>query len=97
MVNWLSKVKRLLKEGLLDKFKKMDLTHFQICGIDNLLCKVCDPMFIGWSINNKYDLSFKTIKKQYPEEKVGVHAIVDDKITVIGLIKRIYPFRGLVN
>ena len=41
-------------------------------------------MFIGWTVLNRYDLSFKTLKKKYTQEKVGVHAIVDNRSTVIG-------------
>ena len=41
-------------------------------GVDNAICKVCDPIFIGYGIKKKALGCSKVVKKRDPFEKVGV-------------------------
>lgn len=45
------------------------LSYFQV---DNPLVKIIDPVFIGFHVLHNAEVSSKTLKKAYPEEKIGV-------------------------
>lgn len=57
--------------GVLDDMKKKGVEWIFICGVDNPLVNMVDPLFIGFSAANKYIASSKTLEKAYPKEKVG--------------------------
>lgn len=48
------------------------IKYINFFGVDNVLVKMADPSFIGATILGNYECSAKVVKKQYPEEKVGV-------------------------
>lgn len=48
------------------------IKYINFFGVDNVLAKMADPAFIGATILGGYECSAKVVKKQYPEEKVGV-------------------------
>ena len=42
-----------------------------ICGVDNIMANMVDSTFLGLAIKSKNLAASKSIKKAYPEEKVG--------------------------
>ncbi len=66
---------RLMAENGIDL-----LSYFQV---DNPLCKVIDPAFIGFHILGGADMSSKMIPKAYAEEKMGVFCLQSGKVVVI--------------
>lgn len=54
-----------------------------LVGVDNVLQKVCDPVFIGATISNGVNCGAKAVKKVAPDEKVGVICKEDGVPTVI--------------
>lgn len=48
------------------------IKYINFFGVDNVLAKMTDPAFVGATILGDYECSAKVVKKQYPEEKVGV-------------------------
>lgn len=48
------------------------IKYINFFGVDNVLAKMADPAFVGATILGDYECSAKVVKKQYPEEKVGV-------------------------
>ncbi len=57
-----------------------DIFYFQV---DNVLLKMCDPVFIGYHAQEKAEMSSKVVPKKHPFEKVGVLGIIDSKLAVI--------------
>ena len=66
---------RLMAENGIDL-----LSYFQV---DNPLCKIIDPAFIGFHIRGGADMSSKMIPKAYAEEKMGVFCRQNQKTVVI--------------
>lgn len=56
------------------------ISYFQV---DNPLCKVFDPAFIGFHVLREADMSSKMIPKAYAEEKMGVFCRRNEKTVVI--------------
>ncbi len=54
--------------------------YFQV---DNVLVKIADPVFLGYHVENRAEMSAKVTPKRDPEEKVGVVCHVGEAITVI--------------
>ncbi|OQX88425.1 hypothetical protein B6D60_02215 [candidate division KSB1 bacterium 4484_87] len=57
-----------------------DIFYFQV---DNVLTKICDPVFIGYHHLQNSDMSSKVVEKKAPEEKVGIIGKRNGKVTVI--------------
>lgn len=52
--------------------KDEGIEWLNICGVDNVLQKICDPAFVGATIKSGLACSSKVVKKICAEEKVGV-------------------------
>ncbi len=53
--------------------KAEGIKHVQIIGVDNVLVKIGDPLFLGYSIANNLTVAAKYIDKERWDERVGVH------------------------
>lgn len=73
----------LYQSGALEDMKKRGVEWIFIGGVDNVLVRMTDPIFIGFAAENNYMAASKTIVKAYPEEKVGVFCKKDGKPYVI--------------
>lgn len=62
----------LQTSGNLDVFGELGLEKVFICGIDNALVKMADPVFAGFSVLSGKPLVSKSVYKRSPDEKVGV-------------------------
>lgn len=62
-----------LKEaGGLDDMKKRGVQYLFICGIDNCLVKMADPVFIGYHISEGAPACAKSFMKCAPDEKAAI-------------------------
>ncbi|CAD8197417.1 unnamed protein product [Paramecium octaurelia] len=68
----------LYNQGYLDYMKCLGIKYIHICPVDNVLCKLCDPIWIGYTEANNLTISSKFVKKAYAEEKVGMHVLIND-------------------
>ena len=64
--------KALRKEKMIDDMKSKGVKWVYIFGVDNIMAKPIDPLFLGLTIDKKMEVAGKSIDKAYPEEKVGV-------------------------
>ena len=63
---------QLKKSGNLKWLKEMNIRKVFICGIDNPLVKMADPVFIGFSEKNKSEIVCKSVLKKSWNENAGV-------------------------
>lgn len=54
----------LARNGIIQEMKERNIKWIFICGIDNVLLKIVDPLFLGLTISEKALLSSKTIFKK---------------------------------
>ena len=73
----------LEKNHILDEMKEAGIEWVFINGVDNVLVKPVDPIFIGMSIEQKVLGAVKTIEKTNPKEKVGVFCRKNKKVGVV--------------
>jgi len=57
-----------------------DLYYFQV---DNILARIADPVFAGYHLLEKAELSVKVVAKKDPSERVGVIGFIDGALGVI--------------
>jgi len=53
--------------------------YIHIVGVDNVLNKLADPLFVGFAMKGNYTIASKYVQKRNAEEKVGVHLLVNGK------------------
>ena len=73
----------LIKAGLLPKLKAQNVEWLNIFSVDNVLQRICDPCFIGATIEHQCQIGSKVVKKAAPDEKVGVMCLEDKKPSIV--------------
>jgi len=72
-----------MKSGLIEDMKEKGIKWVFICGIDNILLKIVDPLFLGISISNNAPVSSKTIFKEDPEDSECVFGKLNGKPAIL--------------
>lgn len=62
----------LVSAGLLDFIKAAGIEWFNVVSIDNVLQRTADPLFVGATLHSGMDCGAKVIKKNAPDEKIGL-------------------------
>jgi UDP-N-acetylglucosamine/UDP-N-acetylgalactosamine diphosphorylase len=76
-------LKALHKSGLLQSLRRQGYSELFYCQVDNPLAKIADPAFIGYHRQEGADISTKVVRRQNPEEKVGIYGMVNGKPAII--------------
>ncbi|RLN94483.1 hypothetical protein BBJ28_00006217 [Nothophytophthora sp. Chile5] len=75
--------KALASSGALAKLRNRGVKYLHVFSVDNALCKVADPTFVGYCINKQADCGNKVVWKAHPHDSVGVVAKKNDRFCVI--------------
>lgn len=62
----------LIKAGYGRMLKDCGIEWLNVYAVDNVLQRICDPVFVGATLNSGCACSGKVVKKSCPEERVGV-------------------------
>lgn len=73
----------LVENGVLEEMKKDGIEWIFICGVDNVLVKLIDPILLGFSALNDYKITSVSCIKAEPQEKVGVLCKKNGKPSVV--------------
>ena len=60
--------------GVLSALEEAMVRSVHVFSVDNAICKVADPLFLGYCLSRRADVGNKVVWKRSPEEKVGVVA-----------------------
>lgn len=64
----------LKRSGLLELLEARGVEYLHVFSVDNVLCKVADPTFVGYCVTNDADCANKVVWKDRANERVGVVA-----------------------
>lgn len=87
----------LKNDKMIDDMKKNNVKWIYISGVDNIMVKPIDALFLGLTVKNKMQLASKSVAKGYPEEKVGVFCKRDGKPSIVEYIELTENMRTLKN
>ncbi len=73
----------MIRSKVIDDVKKNGIEWFNVFAVDNVLQYICDPVFIGATILNKRDIGAKVVRKNHPDEKVGVVCLEDGRPSIV--------------
>ena len=73
----------LVNSGGLRWLSDKGVKFLHICGIDNVLVKICDPIFLGYANNEKAEVTTKVVKKIDYKESMGVLGLRGGKQGII--------------
>uniref|UniRef100_A0A914YXA1 UDP-N-acetylglucosamine diphosphorylase n=1 Tax=Panagrolaimus superbus TaxID=310955 RepID=A0A914YXA1_9BILA len=59
-------------QNLLPELRSKGIKYFHVYCVDNILCRIGDPAFIGQCIIDKADCAAKVVEKSDPHEKIGI-------------------------
>lgn len=78
-----SVLSRFYHSGIWQKWKEMGIEYINVILIDNPLADPFDPALIKAHADSKVEVTLKCVRKEHPEEKVGVVGIQNDRIKVV--------------
>ena len=73
----------ILKAGLRDLMLKEGIEWIDIFAVDNVLQRIADPCFVGATLEAGVSCGAKVVKKNAPDEKVGVMCLEDGKPSIV--------------
>ncbi len=77
---WFTSMKRC---GIVDRIHEYGVEWLNVFAVDNVLQRICDPSFIGATIESGYVSASKVVKKADRDEKVGVLCLEDNKPSIV--------------
>lgn len=73
----------LRNAGLLDVIHEKGIEWLNIFAVDNVLQRIADPCFIGATIEKNCAVGAKVVRKNAPDEKVGVICLEDGRPSIV--------------
>lgn len=73
----------LRKSGLLDLVHGEGIEWLNVFAVDNVLQRIADPCFVGATIQKRCAVGAKVVRKNAPDEKVGVMCLEDGRPSIV--------------
>lgn len=87
----------LVESGALEQMQKDGVEWIFICGVDNVLVKIIDPVLLGYTALNNYKITSVSCIKSEPQEKVGVLCKKNGKPSVVEYTEMPEDLKAAVN
>ena len=69
--------------GLLELVQKEGIEWLNVFAVDNVLQRIADPCFVGATIQKNCAVGAKVVRKNAPDEKVGVMCLEDGTPSIV--------------
>jgi len=76
-------LKAFYESGLLQKLRSEGYTQLFYCQVDNPIAKIADPVFLGYHRMAEAEISTKVVRRQNPDEKVGIYGLLNGKPGIV--------------
>ncbi len=76
-------LKAFYESGLLQKLRNEGYTELFYCQVDNPIAKIADPVFLGYHQMAGAEISTKVVRRQNPDEKVGIYGLLNGKPGIV--------------
>ena len=73
----------MVKAGLDKDLHARNIKWINIFAVDNVLQRIADPVFVGATIEGKYQSASKVVRKVEPHEKMGLLCLEDGKPSIV--------------
>ena len=73
----------LKNSGLLDLIHETGIEWLNVFAVDNVLQRIADPCFVGATIQKNCVVGAKVVRKNAPDEKVGVMCLEDGRPSIV--------------
>lgn len=73
----------MMRWKALDKAKAAGVEYLNVFAVDNVLQRIADPVFVGATIEKDAAVGSKVVRKNAPDEKVGVMCLEDGRPSII--------------
>ncbi len=101
----------MIKWGILDIIHRENIQYLNVFAVDNVLQRIIDPAFVGAVLAHNVESGAKVVRKNAPDEKVGVMCLEDGRPSVIEYYEltdelvntlnekgeRVYDFGAILN
>lgn len=87
----------LTNAGLLSFMKDSGIEWLNVFAVDNVLQRIADPCFIGATIRRGCEVGSKVVRKNHPDEKVGVMCLEDGHPSIIEYYELTDELRNTTN
>lgn len=83
--------------GLSDFMKQEGIEWLNVFAVDNVLQRIADPCFIGATLAKNCEVGAKVVRKNHPDEKVGVICLEDGHPSIVEYYELTDTLRNTVN
>lgn len=73
----------MMKCGVVDKIHTEGIEWLNVFAVDNVLQRIADPCFVGATILTDSDAGAKVVRKNAPDEKIGVICLEDGRPSIV--------------
>ena len=75
--------KSLKVDGMIEDMRNNNIQWIFVGGVDNILLRIIDPLFVGITISENNKIASKSVIKTNPRERAGVFCKIDGKPGII--------------
>ena len=83
--------------GLLDFVHEKGIEWLNVFAVDNVLQRIADPLFLGATLDAGCNVGAKVVRKNHPDEKVGVMCLKDNHPSIIEYYELTEKLRDTVD
>lgn len=73
----------MMKWGVVDKIHEEGIEWLNVFAVDNVLQRIADPCFVGATILTDSDVGAKVVRKNAPDERIGVMCLEDGRPSIV--------------